>query len=357
MSGRRLLDAIQLLNVSKTVAIKHFAIRKHQLDVYTRTSSLTKGLKEQTDGLILTAKAAAALARRFDDSPPPRNPSSPTAVSPETSADKPVVGQDAPASVGTAEQHETKFQVPAAAAQYSGNEKPAELNVSQQQEVFYEPSTQTASNGTASPEVKFPKAAGTTQAGGGDGLNADVFHAAVGPESQATPVKEEIPEELMQGLFHSPRVSRALSGKPRPRRDWIPAEMKAASGVNANSLPSSRHETVSTEAEMEKLGSSVAEEAVIAGVPPGKTVPYQMLESRVPSSRLGRLWQYAGLGTSMAFGAVSETVRRAAGGDDSGSVMFSAANMERMVAKLSKMRGAALKLGQMLSIQGMVTRF
>jgi aarF domain-containing kinase len=31
--------------------------------------------------------------------------------------------------------------------------------------------------------------------------------------------------------------------------------------------------------------------------------------------------------------------------------MFSAGNMERMVAKLSKMRGAALKLGQMLSIQ------
>jgi len=33
--------------------------------------------------------------------------------------------------------------------------------------------------------------------------------------------------------------------------------------------------------------------------------------------------------------------------------MFSAGNMERLVAKLSKMRGAALKLGQMMSFQGL----
>lgn len=81
---------------------------------------------------------------------------------------------------------------------------------------------------------------------------------------------------------------------------------------------------------------------------------FQMSESRVPSTRLGRLWQYGGLATSMAFGAVGETIRRAAGSgrDDAGSVIFSPANMERLVAKLSKMRGAALKLGQMMSMQG-----
>jgi hypothetical protein len=33
MSGKRLLDAIQFLNVSKTVAAKHLAIRQHQLVV------------------------------------------------------------------------------------------------------------------------------------------------------------------------------------------------------------------------------------------------------------------------------------------------------------------------------------
>ena len=56
----------------------------------------------------------------------------------------------------------------------------------------------------------------------------------------------------------------------------------------------------------------------------------------------------------MTFGAVGESVRRAAGsgGGTGGSLMLSAANMERLVAKLSRMRGAALKLGQMMSFQG-----
>ncbi|KAJ6151034.1 Protein ABC1 [Penicillium chermesinum] len=313
MSGRRLLDAIQLLNVSKTVAAKHFAIRKHQLDVYTRTSSLTKGIKERTDGLILTAQAAAALARRFNDSPPTASPpASNKPPAPASSSEAPASG---PTASGTA-QHEAQFQVPAAAAQYSGNEKPEGLNISPQQEVFYEPSIQTVSNPSASPQIKVPESTGTVQAGGGDGLNADVFHAAAGPERQATPAKEEIPEELLQGLFHSPRVSRALSGKPIPKRDWIPAE-KRTDPTSTTTTSISKPEAVSSEAEMEKLGASVAQEAVSTA-----EVPYQMLESRVPSSRFGRLWQYAGLGTSMAFGAVSET-----------------------------MRGAALKLGQMLSIQ------
>lgn len=82
-----------------------------------------------------------------------------------------------------------------------------------------------------------------------------------------------------------------------------------------------------------------------------------MHESRVPSSRLGRLWQYGGLATSMAFGAVGESFRRVTSGKDNaaGSPMLSAANMERLVAKLSRMRGAALKLGQMMSFQGMLS--
>jgi aarF domain-containing kinase len=85
---------------------------------------------------------------------------------------------------------------------------------------------------------------------------------------------------------------------------------------------------------------------------------YKMVESRVPSSRLGRFWQYGGLATSMAFGAVGEGFRRVTGSaeDAAGSLMFSSGNMERLVAKLSKMRGAALKLGQMISFQGMFSR-
>ena len=79
--------------------------------------------------------------------------------------------------------------------------------------------------------------------------------------------------------------------------------------------------------------------------------PYQMRESKVPSSRLGRLWNYGGLAAGMFGGAISESFRRATGSGGEGSYMLSAENMDRLVAKLSRMRGAALKLGQMMSFQ------
>ena len=50
-------------------------------------------------------------------------------------------------------------------------------------------------------------------------------------------------------------------------------------------------------------------------------------------------------------GAVSESLRRFGGSGGEGSYLLSAGNMDRLVTKLSKMRGAALKLGQMISFQ------
>ncbi|KAG6908124.1 hypothetical protein DXG01_006093 [Tephrocybe rancida] len=75
--------------------------------------------------------------------------------------------------------------------------------------------------------------------------------------------------------------------------------------------------------------------------------------SKVPSSRIGRLFHYGGLAASLGYGAASEIIRRT-GGASSGSqssVFMTEANIKRLVSKLSQMRGAALKLGQFLSIQ------
>ncbi|KAL2191762.1 ABC1-domain-containing protein [Thermothelomyces heterothallicus CBS 203.75] len=83
----------------------------------------------------------------------------------------------------------------------------------------------------------------------------------------------------------------------------------------------------------------------------GAAAAYQLRESAVPSTRIGRLWNYGGLAAGMFAGAIGEGLSRAIGGGGSGPVMLNAANMERLVAKLSRMRGAALKLGQMMSFQ------
>ncbi|VDB88485.1 unnamed protein product [Peniophora sp. CBMAI 1063] len=70
--------------------------------------------------------------------------------------------------------------------------------------------------------------------------------------------------------------------------------------------------------------------------------------SRVPSSRIGRFFHYGGLAASLGYGAATELLR---GGGSSGSLMMTEANISRLVGKLSQMRGAALKVGQFLSIQ------
>ncbi|KAK8058291.1 hypothetical protein PG994_008739 [Apiospora phragmitis] len=62
---------------------------------------------------------------------------------------------------------------------------------------------------------------------------------------------------------------------------------------------------------------------------------YVLRESKVPSTRFGRLWNYGGLAAGMLGGAITEGFSRGFGGGGQGSVLLSAGNMERLVAKLS----------------------
>ncbi|CAG8439348.1 6555_t:CDS:10 [Diversispora eburnea] len=87
-------------------------------------------------------------------------------------------------------------------------------------------------------------------------------------------------------------------------------------------------------------------------VPMSHTLKKELKESRMPTTRISRLFHYGGLAVSLGIGTVGETVRRATGiSNEKGSSVMSEANIDRLVNKLSRMRGAALKLGQMLSIQ------
>ncbi|XP_024533983.1 protein ABC transporter 1, mitochondrial [Selaginella moellendorffii] len=80
-------------------------------------------------------------------------------------------------------------------------------------------------------------------------------------------------------------------------------------------------------------------------------------ERRVPSTPMGRIMGFAGMGAGLAWGTVQESVKRAwsgqgqSGGDALLSPFLSDKNAERLALGLCRMRGAALKLGQMLSIQ------
>ena len=75
-------------------------------------------------------------------------------------------------------------------------------------------------------------------------------------------------------------------------------------------------------------------------------------ERRVPSSRVSRVASFASLGVGLGLGVMAEASRRAVGvSQSSSSLVLNEANAERMVSTLCRVRGAALKLGQILSIQ------
>ncbi|PWN33307.1 ABC1-domain-containing protein, partial [Meira miltonrushii] len=72
--------------------------------------------------------------------------------------------------------------------------------------------------------------------------------------------------------------------------------------------------------------------------------------SKVPSSRIARLMHYGSLGAGLAWGAAGSYIRGESVGGE-GKQFMSDDNVRRLVDKLSTMRGAALKLGQFMSIQ------
>jgi aarF domain-containing kinase len=116
-----------------------------------------------------------------------------------------------------------------------------------------------------------------------------------------------------------------------------------------------------------------AEPAAAAGeAPPTQPLQPQRRELReraVPTSPLARAWGFASLGAALVVGGLRDSASRVLGGGDkadatpasdsnpttpkplASALFVSESNAERLAAALCRMRGAALKLGQMLSIQ------
>uniref|UniRef100_S4RPI5 Coenzyme Q8B n=1 Tax=Petromyzon marinus TaxID=7757 RepID=S4RPI5_PETMA len=97
---------------------------------------------------------------------------------------------------------------------------------------------------------------------------------------------------------------------------------------------------------------------------PSKTTPNQLhneaRERTVPSTRIARLANFGGLAVGLGIGALTDYAKKHLGsstksqekkGQWDSSPLLSEANAERIVKTLCKVRGAALKLGQILSIQ------
>ncbi|PGH02688.1 Atypical/ABC1/ABC1-A protein kinase [Helicocarpus griseus UAMH5409] len=366
MSGRRLLDALILLNASRSVAGKHIARQRRQLDVHIRTSSLTKEAKAQLDRIALGLQAASELARKFDESPQSQSQSQSQRQSQPQS--QPQSSETEQRSDGSASQPEQREAELGADELKERDVEQADINQgiksTPERTVPPEPL-----NTEGRPVTSPPDSVGNTS----PEPNQESSASTDSPSGSG----DEPSEAVIQQLFRSPRVANVLAKDKRydgvrqrkiertqtDRQPTTPSINNVANTPSAQVTrpPETPESSATPEAETDDinaLGADIAKDTATSQVesqdaPELPTTPaYKMVESRVPSTRLGRLWEYGGLATSMAFGIVGQSIRRAtAGGESNGSLMFSPENVERLVAKLSKMRGAALKLGQMMSFQ------
>lgn len=376
MSGwRRLLDLITFVNASRNVAAKHAARQREHLDVRARTSSVTKGVKAQTDRVAVAVQAASELARRLDESGPDPSPGS---AGPATRGREQSSGREC---AGAGKENEG----------VKGSGENASTDIGPRNE-----------SDAQSTVARGPSQEGVTSGGTSASAEQSSFHNdgskdrsisdnafEIGVRETDATVQGEPPEGVVNQLFRSRRVANTLFGPRDHNSDRRPFETleKGASAVQGRVSTTSSaegaprlHDIQGVQSHLDSAAESSvsgkviengsSDEASIAdGSAPqpseaeaGDSVAaeqgreaHQMLESRVPSSRLGRLWEYGGLAASMAFGVVGEGIRRSSGSDDvanGSSLLLSPGNIERLVNKLSKMRGAALKLGQMMSFQG-----
>jgi aarF domain-containing kinase len=63
MSGKRILDAVALLGVSRNIAVKHLDIRLGQAKVYSQSSSISKALRRQALPVLSTAVSRFASSK------------------------------------------------------------------------------------------------------------------------------------------------------------------------------------------------------------------------------------------------------------------------------------------------------
>ncbi len=76
-------------------------------------------------------------------------------------------------------------------------------------------------------------------------------------------------------------------------------------------------------------------------------------QSRVPAGRIERMARLGWLAGGVALGGITEAARRLTGaGATAHSVFMTATNARKLAERLAHMRGAAMKLGQLLSLEG-----
>ncbi|XP_060828121.1 atypical kinase COQ8B, mitochondrial isoform X2 [Bombus pascuorum] len=180
------------------------------------------------------------------------------------------------------------------------------------------------------------------------------------PLKKYSTVKEKI--ETISKLEHEiPKIE--LSEKDKAILKKL--ELEHEKNIRSQNMKQDVSNTIKTDFEIlknmatenMKVASENSQVKPKPSVKPKQTLSPSAKAQKVPSTRLQRMISFGTLGVGLGVGTVAEYTRRTLGlkkqslGDTFDSLFLTKANAERIVSTLCKVRGAALKIGQILSIQ------
>lgn len=392
------IDLAAVLSASRNVASKHVALRGRQIDHYGRTSSVVAAMRTKQKGGQTTGAGEKGSVARHEgmtgqEADAPRDTPSASAEIPTAAAGENAQSTDtAPASVLPSSDGIVKESLHRAAhSELPRDATPARAPSQDvlKHEAGTEMKDKNKSKATQGPEKMDEESLP-------EGVNLDIFRTSRGSrlsplwkgDKPGKPTTSGVPGPADLGVLQKDRGSSILKelerrsavakgvatenasaprttetvnrDLPDPQFDQISPIQESHRETEEIEVP--RYPDPSVDDSSAKIAATHVEtetkvadqEASQLGEMLGaaaSTPKHELRESRVPSSRLGRIWNYGGLAAGLVTGAISEGFSRSLGGGGEGSLMLSPANMERLVAKLSTMRGAALKLGQMMSFQ------
>ncbi|KAL6793446.1 ABC1 family domain-containing protein [Trichoderma sp. SZMC 28013] len=402
------IDLAAVLNASRSVAAKHVALRGRQLDVYSKTSSVASLLrnkaagpvqsevseqKEPADGGEAVGKetvdvedvgeksfesAPVSEAPRPEDFKPHEQPIFKTSLSGSDSIRQPIENAPIPNTSPAQNQDQIKeeLDVPqgidvnifhtargsqildSLRKQRGKPESPKEAtsNATKEHPLRYWPRPPPVVEDVAEATSPTPLAATEAESSSVDATDHQTRQSVQQSESVRTtipgststppPEPQVVPEATTEAAPET--VTEDITkASPEP----APESISKTSPETSSSSIAGKEEPQSSTLKVEEEIVEAVKAAAIPEAPPVNIPTYQLRESKVPATRFSRILNYGGLAAGLLGGAVTESVSRAFGGGGGGSVLLSGGNMERLVAKLSQMRGAALKLGQMMSFQ------
>ncbi|KAI0840089.1 ABC1-domain-containing protein [Hypoxylon sp. FL0890] len=397
-----IIDLAAVVSASRSVASRHIELRARQIDRYGQTSSIVRSLREKQSSPNPTRPEPPSAdsnstgdKEQQHDATSQSDPATPSSERVESRADGSSSSSPQKNVVNsTSDQPDTYRNL-------SRRSPPSDAAITQRPSVLQADQSTILRELRKRAEVteKHDDVVESTQASQPPSAKLSTspsatLEADVPPDVDVNVFRTSRGSQMLEGQKDAIRVKRPNApppspgwfkdfghGKARPHQEETRASPPIAETTAARGTPTANEST--THADVDKHESPIKEEPpsrkveqehtqmvdeilskAEAETPPGATTEteamfnsepakpaYVLRESSVPASRLSRLWNYGGLAAGMLGGAISEGLSRGFGGGGGGSVLFSPGNMERLVAKLSRMRGAALKLGQMMSFQ------